>query len=349
MDYYSLRDLALLQAIARLTSGALLASRMADQIGQAPSVVPEGGYVQTRNARVQEIFTNARRAASTDVTVLISGESGTGKEVLARHIHESSPRFSGPFVAVNCSAIPSTLFESELFGYERGAFTGAVRTTPGKIEAAHGGTLFLDEIGDLDLVLQPKLLRFIQEKVFYRLGGTRALNADVRILAATNQDLAAAVKEGRFRSDLWYRLNVMCFNMPPLRERREDIAPLVDHFVSRCATAMGKKVLGASDSALAVLQKYDWPGNIRELANATERAVLLSAGRVLSSADFAHIEEARRRRTQEVPSLAEVERDHIITVLRKFDGNQVRAAEALGVHRNTLRNKIIEYGLRGED
>jgi transcriptional regulator with PAS, ATPase and Fis domain len=290
--------------------------------------------------------------------MLITGESGTGKEVLARHIHELSPRRGGPFVAINCSAIPATLFESELFGYERGAFTGAQRTTPGKVEAAHGGTLFLDEIGDLDLSLQPKLLRFLQERVFYRVGGTRAISADVRIIAATNTDLEAAVREGRFRQDLLYRLNVMQLHMPPLRERREDIPALIDYFVMRCANRLGVKVLGANDAAVALLQSYDWPGNIRELENAIERAVLLARGRILTPADFSWIqasqtpsasaENARQRQgglIMPLMSIADAERRLIERALRETNWNQMRAAEILGIHRNTLRNKIAEYGL----
>lgn len=360
-NFYTLRDLGLLQAVGKLATSMLEAARLADRLAEQDSAAEHAEAaagsplkaVTSRNQRVQEIFAAARRAADTDVTVLITGESGTGKEILARHIHEHSRRRLGPFVAVNCGAIPAALFEAELFGYERGAFTGAVRTTAGKIEAAHGGTLFLDEIGELDMSVQPKLLRFLQDKAFYRVGGSRAIDANVRIIAATNIDLAQAVRDGKFREDLWYRLNVVPFHMPPLRERREDIGQLVDHLVSKAAARLGRKVLGVNDAALSMLQRYNWPGNIRELENAVERAVLLAEGRILTTVDFAHIDEARRRaqaqadleRKRETRPLAEVERQHIIAALKRFGYNQARTAEALGMHRNTLRNKIIEYGI----
>lgn len=355
-DYYSLRDLGLLNAIAKLAASTLQAAQLADSLALRISAEPGQGPVVSRNGRVQGIFAAADRAAASDVTVLITGESGTGKEILARSIHDTSKRRSRPFVALNCGAIPPQLFESELFGYERGAFTGAVRTTPGKIEAAHGGTLFLDEIGNLDISLQPKLLRFLQEKVFYRVGGIRAIDADVRILAATNTDLSVAVKTGLFREDLWYRINVMAFEMPPLRQRVEDIAAFADYFIADCARRLGKNILGINDTGLALLQKYSWPGNIRELANAVERAVILAHNVILGPSDFRHIEEAMRRsenestanRRREVLPLSEIERRHIVAALKRFDWNQARAAEALGVHRNTLRNKIVEYGIEKE-
>jgi transcriptional regulator with GAF, ATPase, and Fis domain len=354
------RELGLLQAIARLTAGVIESGRLADQIATRAATVgsdtldPESGNLaSTRSLRMQEILSAARRSAESDVTVLITGESATGKEMLARHIHRNSSRAKGPFVSIHCGSIPANLFEAELFGYEKGAFTGAARTTAGKVEAAQGGTLFLDEIADLDLALQPKVLRFLQDKAFYRVGGTRAIEANVRIVAATGQDLAAAVRAGHFREDLWYRLNVVPFHMPPLRERREDIGQLVDFLVARYSKKLNPRVLGANDGALALLQKYDWPGNIRELENAVERAVLLADGKILTTADFAHIEEARRRaqeqsdleRKRETKPLTEVERQHIIVALKKFNYNQARAAEALGLHRNTLRNKIVEYGI----
>jgi transcriptional regulator with GAF, ATPase, and Fis domain/pSer/pThr/pTyr-binding forkhead associated (FHA) protein len=353
LDFYTLRDLGLLQAVCKLAGGIIEASKLSDFESICANIAHEGDEPPSRSLRMQEIYNAARRTAESDVTVLISGETGTGKEVLARHIHKSSPRSRGPFIAINCGAIPPNLFESELFGYEKGAFTGAVRTTPGKIEAANGGTLFLDEIGELDIALQPKLLRFLQDKVFYRVGGNRAIETDARIIAATNVDLAASVRAGSFREDLWYRLNVVPFVMPPLRERREDIAMLVDFMISKFAIKLNKKVLGANDTALALLQKYEWPGNIRELENAVERAVLLADGKVLTTNDFSHIDEARRRamveadmeRKRETKPLADVERQHIIIALKKFNYNQARAAEALGLHRNTLRNKIVDYGI----
>lgn len=359
LQFYSLRDLGLLQAICRLATGMLEAARLADQLAlQKQERLGEENDALYRSApirslRMQEIFNAAKRTADSDVTVLITGESGTGKEILARFIHENSPRAQGPFVAVNCGAIPANLFESDMFGYEKGAFTGAVKTTAGKVEAAQGGTLFLDEIGELDVALQPKLLRFLQDRAIYRVGGNRAIETNVRIVAATNADLAAGVRSGAFREDLWYRLNVVPFHLPPLRERREDILTLVEFLIARYSTRFNKKVLGANDGALMLLQKYDWPGNIRELENAVERAVLLADGRILTAGDFSHIEEARRRamgqadleRKRDTKPLSEVERQHIIVALKKHNYNQARAAEALGLHRNTLRNKIIEYGI----
>ncbi|MGI8905440.1 MAG: sigma 54-interacting transcriptional regulator [Candidatus Sumerlaeaceae bacterium] len=360
LDYFAQRELGLLHAVSKLAAGTIEAGRVVDQLNlrtAAPAAEPgeiEAGVMNaTRSLRMQEILNAARRTAESDVTVLITGETGTGKEMLARHIHLHSSRSRGPFVAINCGTVPPNQFEGELFGYEKGAFAGAARTTAGKVEAAQGGTLFIDEVAELDLTLQPKLLRFLQDKAFFRVGGTRAIDANVRIIAATNEDLAAAVRAGQFREDLWYRLNVVPFHVSPLRERREDIGQLVDFLVSRHSAKLNRRVLGANDGALALLQKYDWPGNIRELENAVERAVLLADGKILTTADFAHIEEARRRaqeqadleRKRETKPLTEVERQHIIVALKKFNYNQARAADALGLHRNTLRNKIMEYGI----
>ncbi len=354
-ERYSLKDLALLHAVARLTAPLLKTAQVSEYVEALTTLETPWQAVPSRNPGARAIFRQAMQVAATDATVLIMGETGTGKEVLARSIHEASPRRSGPFIALNCGAIPASLFESELFGYERGAFTGALRTTRGKIELAHGGTLFLDEIGNLDLSLQPKILRFLQEHAFYRVGGTRAIEADVRIIAATNEDLEEAVRQGRFREDLWYRLNVVTLKLPPLRERREDIAPLAEHFLRQAGLRSGKEILGMDDSALVILERYDWPGNIRELTNAIERAVILAKGPVLTAEDFQFLGKeaagrARRRAPQDreetpIRPLAEIEREHILNVLERFQWNQVKAAEALGVHRNTLRNKIIEYGL----
>lgn len=352
-NHYTLRDLGLLQAIGQLCGGALQAAEVHERLAR---LQPTGGDVDiaaSRNSAMQEILGAAAQSAKSAVTILITGESGTGKEVLARFIHDSSPRAKHPFIALNCSAIPRELFESELFGYERGAFTGAARTTIGKIEAAHGGTLFLDEIGELRPETQPKLLRFLQEKTIYRIGSNRAIDVDARVIAATNKNLDEDVRAGIFRQDLWYRLNVMRFNMPPLRERREDIEFLAESFVRRCAQKVGRRVLGISQTALIQLQKYPWPGNIRELENAIERAVLLARTQILGPADFVHLTVAGRRptgsdatssRTRILP-LSEVEKQHIISALRKCGFNQGRAAEALGLHRNTLRNKMNEYGI----
>ncbi|AXA34821.1 MAG: FHA domain-containing protein [Candidatus Hydrogenedentota bacterium] len=361
LDAYSLRDLALFHALAKMSAGVFHAAQLVDWLDQIPPDSSGHRIVPSRNPTVQKIFDEARRVAATDATVLITGESGTGKEILARAIHDASRRRSGPFIALNCAAIPSNLFESELFGYERGAFTGAARTTIGKIEAAHGGTLFLDEVGSLDLSLQPKLLRFLQEKAFYRVGGTRAIEADVRVIAATNTDLESAVREGRFREDLWYRLNVIRFVLPPLRHRAEDIAPLAEHFALECARRFGKKILGIDDQAIAILQRYTWPGNIRELANIIERAVILADHPILTASDFEHLaKKDHLPNLERAPSLAqqvsqarlrplhEIEREYIHHVLNACGWNQAKAAEILGIHRNTLRAKIHEYALKRE-
>jgi transcriptional regulator with PAS, ATPase and Fis domain len=333
-----------------MSSSMIRAAQLSER-SETPSALDMPGLTTSLNLQMQDIYKLANRAAGADVTVLITGESGTGKELLARELHQLSRRRNGPFIALNCGAIPASLFESELFGYEKGAFTGAARTTIGKIEAAHGGTLFLDEIGELDLSLQPKLLRFLQDKTFYRVGGTRAIDADVRIIAATNRNLNDAVLNGSFREDFYYRINVVHFELPPLRERMEDLPALTSHLVEKTAAKLGKKVLAANESALSLLQRYDWPGNIRELENAIERAVLLSRGKFLTASDFSHIDAAIRKsavnaekeRSTKVTPLAEMEKQCIARALAVFGGNQARAAEALGVHRNTLRSKIAEY------
>lgn len=351
-----LQNLAVLQSMATLTNVTVRAAITADRArNTAPPLPldPEQRHVQTRSLRMQEIYNSARRSADGAGAILITGESGTGKKTLANFIHESGPRSSGPFIVVNCAAIPPEQFEAELFGFEKHTGEDTEQTIPGKVEQAMGGTLFLEEIGELSITLQPKLLRFLQDRAFYRSGSTRAIESDIKVMAGTTTDLAAAVRAGKFREDLWYRLNVVPFQMPPLRERREDIAPLIDFFISHHSARLNRKVLGANDGAIALLQKYDWPGNIRELDNAVERAVLLAESKVLSTSDFSHIEEARRRlnthadleRKRDTKPLAEVERQHIIIALKKHNFNQARAAEALGLHRNTLRNKIIEYGI----
>jgi DNA-binding NtrC family response regulator len=351
---YSLKDLALFSALGKMTSVLVKSAQLVDFLETRLPDDTGLDVVPSRNSKVRAIFEQAVRVASSDACVIITGESGTGKEVLARAIHEASPRRNGPFVALNCSAIPANLFESELFGYERGAFTGATQTTRGKIEAAHGGTLFLDEIGNLDLSLQPKLLHFLQSHTFYRVGGSQLREADVRIIAATNVDLEEAVREKRFREDLWYRLNVIQFHLPPLRERKEDIGPLADYFIRKAARRSGKEIIGLDSSALILLERYTWPGNIRELANAIERAVILTTEQILTDKDFSFLvhqnfdfdKKRKSESSTRMAPLAEVEKEHILRVLEYFNWNQGKAAEVLGVHRNTLRNKINEYQLR---
>jgi transcriptional regulator with GAF, ATPase, and Fis domain len=280
--------------------------------------------------------------------VLVRGETGTGKEVIARAIHDASPRRHQPFVALNCAAIPASLLESELFGHERGAFTGALTQTMGRFQAADRGTLFLDEIGDLPLELQPKLLRVLQERQFERLGGSRTLQIDVRVVAATNQDLAAMVRERKFRADLYYRLNVFPLHLPALRERTEDIPVLAWHFVRHFAATLGRQIEEIPDEAMAALQRYHWPGNIRELQNFVERSVIVSAGRVLtppiSALEFnGELLDAHSART-----LVDAERAHIAAALRETNwvvGGRGGAAAKLGVPRTTLISKMQRLGL----
>src|SRR5216117_2871661 len=324
-----------------------------------------------RTPAMQEVYKLIGRVAPTDATVLIQGETGTGKELVAKTIHYHSARH-GPFMALNCSAIPNELLESELFGYERGAFTGAVERRIGKFEAAAGGTLFLDEIADMPLALQAKLLRVLQEREFTRVGGRDAIRADVRIIAASNQDLDAAVRSGRFREDLFFRLNVVRVQVPPLRDRRGDIPELIEFFLDKVNRELGTALVGVSAEARDLLLRHSWPGNVRELENALLRAAVLAGGRTLVPEDFAlagqprqaagdalPLEEAVRRRLAELlaadaaarPSdlhallISAVERPLIEVVLERAGGNQVKAAEMLGINRNTLRKKITELGI----
>jgi two-component system, NtrC family, nitrogen regulation response regulator GlnG len=324
-----------------------------------------------RTPAMQEVYKVIGRVAPTDATVLIQGETGTGKELVAKTIHYHSAR-SGPFVALNCSAIPNELLESELFGYERGAFTGALERRSGKFEIAAGGTLFLDEIADMPLALQAKLLRVLQEREFTRVGGRDAIRADVRIIAASNQDIETAARTGRFREDLFFRLNVVRIPVPPLRERRGDIPELIEFFVDKVNRDLGTAIVGVSEDARDLLMRHSWPGNVRELENALLRAAVLAGGRTLVPEDFAlagqprqvtaealPLEEAVRRRLAELlqadataaPSdlhallISAVERPLIEVVLERAGGNQVKAAEMLGINRNTLRKKITELGI----
>ncbi len=289
----------------------------------------------------------AHRVAESDATVLILGESGTGKEVIAREIHRASSRVRKPFVAVNCSAIPEGLLESELFGHEKGSFTGAVRQKKGRFETADGGTVFLDEIGDMSPALQAKLLRFLQDLIVQRVGGTADVQVDVRILAATNRDLEAEISGGRFREDLYFRLNVVTITMPPLRERREDVPQLVEHFLTSLAPPGGKPKK-MSPRATRLAMAYDWPGNVRELENAVQRAVVLSRGETIFPEHLpAKVQAEDAGDADELPpigkTMRDVERDTIIQTLRETDGNRTHASRVLGISRRTLQNKIKEY------
>jgi two-component system response regulator AtoC len=293
------------------------------------------------------------KVAGTPSTVLITGESGTGKEVIARLIHSLSGRADAPFVAVNVGGIPETLLESELFGYEKGAFTGADRRKPGMFELASGGTLFLDEIGDMPLVLQVKLLRVLADRRVQRLGGTLPIPVDARLLAATNRDLNALVAEGRFREDLFYRLNVIRLHVPPLRERPGDLAPLTGRLIRRLNARLGKAIRGVDAQALEALRGYAFPGNVRELENLLERAMIFAETDTLGPADLplpaspvapARSPAAAAGAARFAPrTLDSLEREAILNALRRWEGNRSRSAEELGISRRTLLNKIKEY------
>ena len=308
-----------------------------------------------RSQRMRQIYELICRVADTNATVLISGESGTGKELIARAIHQQSQRRLKPFVAVNCAAISEHLVESELFGHERGAFTGAVEKRLGKFELANTGVLFLDEIGSLRLDLQAKLLRVLQEREFERVGGSKAIRVDVRIVAASNQNLKQMVAEHTFREDLFYRLNVVPIHVPPLRERREDIPPLVSHFLGKYNKASRRHVQGFTSAALAVLSNYHWPGNVRELENVIERLVAICTRSVLGIEDLPldlvavrHqvVDDIFTRGSSLRQAKAEFERHYILRALEKTRWNQTEAAKRLGIHRNTLLGKMEVLRIR---
>jgi transcriptional regulator with PAS, ATPase and Fis domain len=292
-----------------------------------------------------------RVAASEATTILLEGENGTGKDLIAKTLHYQSARQAEPFIAINCAAIPETLLESELFGYEKGAFTGATGSKPGKFEQADTGTVFLDEIGDVPAAIQVKLLRILQEREFERLGSNVTRHIDVRVIAATNQDLRAALEQGTFREDLYYRLNVVPLNIPPLRERRPDIPFLANHFLHKLAPDAGRKVEGITDAAMEKLSGYHWPGNVRELENVIERALILCRGKQLDVEDI-KLETAPRPRPQtdqhflpEGMTLDQFEQEIIREALRRAEGNKSQAARLLGLTRNALRYRLTQMGL----
>jgi DNA-binding NtrC family response regulator len=302
--------------------------------------------IVTKNPRMEEILALARDVASLRSTVLIRGESGTGKELVARAIHYSGERADKPFITVSCAALSETLLESELFGYEKGAFTGAGAQSKGKFELADGGAIFLDEIGDISAKLQADLLRVLQERRFYRVGGGEEIQVDARVITATNKDLAEEVRQGRFRDDLYYRVNVIEIRIPPLRERREDIPLLAEHFVERIGHELGKDISGISADALKLFIEYDWPGNVRELQNVIERAIVTCHNGTLGASDFAWLEQqVGSREPWKVPDvpLNELERRAIIAALERKQGNVKEAAAALGIDRSTLYDKLKRY------
>ncbi|MEW6349230.1 MAG: sigma-54 dependent transcriptional regulator [Thermodesulfobacteriota bacterium] len=308
--------------------------RLGDRLGRSPGM--------------RGICNLIDRVSRSDSNVLIQGESGTGKEVISRAIHEESNRSQGPFVVINCAAYPETLLHSELFGHEKGAFTGAIRRKPGRFELAHHGTIFLDEIGEISLPTQVILLRVIQERTFERVGGEEQLTTDARIVAATNRDLKAAMAQAIFREDLYWRLNVISIEVPPLRERREDIPQLVANFVARFHKALGKHVRGFSREAMDLLFRHHWPGNVRELENVVERAMVLAKGEMILPSDLPAglraLEEGCLPPVGEA-SLERVESDHVRMVLQKCGWNKYKASRMMGISRSTLYSKMKRFGL----
>ena len=311
--------------------------------------------IVSRSPKMQEVLATVERVAPTNSTVLLGGESGVGKDLIARAIHEKSRRASGPFLKINSTAIPENLLESELFGFEKGAFTGAVASKPGKFELADKGTLFLDEIGDVPPATQVKLLRVLQEREFERLGGTKTIKVDVRLIAATNRDLRAALEQGTFREDLYYRLNVVPIDIAPLRERKEDIPELVNLFITRFATDSGKAVVSIAPAAMQILINYHWPGNVRELQNIIERACALAKGSVLEPADI-HLDVRPAKAVNgaggflpDGMTLEQWEDEMVQEALRRANGNKSQAARLLGLSRNALRYRLSKIGIADEE
>jgi Nif-specific regulatory protein len=340
-----------------------LLERLAEQVGEALALthLDDSRERPVRYNRIVgaspamcEVYEVMASAVATDATVLVLGESGTGKEMVARAIHANGARADGPFVKVDCTAIPETLIEAELFGHEKGAFTGADRMVKGKCELASGGTLFLDEIGDMPLALQAKLLRFVQDRELERIGGRQVIKVDVRVVTATHRDLEEAVRRGSFRKDLYYRIKVVNIELPALRERGgDDIAQLARHFLRSYARRHGRPARSLDPAAMALLRSHTWPGNIRELEHCIESAVVLCRGPVVLPAHLSLPQGAEERDDPAAGegdlTLAEVEKRHILKVLARCEGNRTRAATALGIGRNTLGRKLKQYGLADED
>jgi two-component system response regulator AtoC len=347
-----------LDHIKLVVANALRATRLTEEVSRLRAAERRrtgASLIVGGSTRMKKVLETVRKAAATgSSTVLLQGETGVGKELLAREVHDRGPSAEGPFVEVNCSAVPENLLESELFGYEKGAFTDAKRMKRGLMEMANGGTLFLDEIGEMSVGLQAKLLRALEAKRFRRVMGTSDIHVDARIVAATNRDLKSLVAEEKFREDLYYRLDVIRIVIPPLRERPEDIPALVDHFVAAFNREFGKRVKGAADDALGLLMAYRWPGNVRELKNVLERAILLESDEwilpehlpaeiVGAGGSGTQVLEARLHTEGGITTLAQAERVAIEMALRHAGGNKTRAAEALGISRQTLRTKLKEY------
>ncbi|MBX6341436.1 MAG: sigma-54-dependent Fis family transcriptional regulator [Thermomicrobiaceae bacterium] len=315
-------------------------------------------YIIGNSAAMQEVYKTIGRVARSDATVLITGETGTGKELVATVLHRNSSYAGGPLVKVNCAALPETLLESELFGHEKGAFTGAMNQRKGRFEMAHKGTIFLDEVGEMTLATQKKLLRVLQEREFERVGGSVSVKVDTRVIAATNKNLSHEVREGRFREDLFYRLNVISIYLPPLRERKDDIPLLVEHFLNKHRYTAGSGPAKISPAAMQMLMEYDWPGNVRQLENIIERAVVLSQGTVIteehisfSSADQRHfidIAERVRKGVSIADVQAEVEKQMLIEALKQTEGDRVAAASLIGMELQQFQRKLLDYGIPAE-
>jgi len=305
--------------------------------------------IVAESAAMKQVLTLASQVAQQPTTVLLTGESGTGKEVIARFIHRQSPRNEEPIVAVNCAALPEALLESELFGHEKGAFTGAVQARRGRFELAHGGTLFLDEVAEMSANVQAKLLRVLQEQQFERIGGTRTIVVDVRVIAATNVDLAGALERKTFREDLFYRLNVFPIHIPALRDRREDILPLADYFAGKIAARIGRRFGGLHPDVRKLLYDYDWPGNVRELQNALERSLIVAKSEAVLAEDLP-LQFARPHPAVSHPlTLAEIERAAILDALERNRGERRSTARELGMSLRTLQYRLKEYGLAGKE
>jgi len=303
--------------------------------------------IVSKNSKMQNIFSILPQIAQSNSTVLIEGESGTGKELFARALHNNSMNAVGPFVAVNCGALPDTLVESELFGYRAGAFTDAKKDKSGRFDQARGGTILLDEIGDISLAVQAKLLRVLERKEYEPLGAVKSVRTDARIIAATHRDLYQQVKDGKFREDLYYRINVVSLHLPPLKERKEDIPLLTNHFIERFNTLKGRELIEISQEALAVLMLYDWPGNVRELENAIEHAFVMCRSELIRLDHLPKRVLPEDKEIQVVPSmiLKEIEKQAIIQTLERNQWKKVKSAKELGIDKNTLRRKIIRLGI----
>jgi nitrogen regulation protein NR(I) len=374
---YILKPFPILRMKELVEKALALRKLMKEEVTYAPLAAPEGEEERIigSSLKMQEIYKMIGQVAPSDVTVLLRGESGTGKEMIARAVYHHSLRSTQPFLPVNCAAIPDTLLESELFGHEKGSFTGATSRRIGKLEQCQGGTIFLDEIGDMSLPTQAKLLRVLQEKSFERLGGMETIKVDIRLIVATNKDLEEAISNGKFREDLYYRLNVVSITIPPLRERKEDIPELVSYFLKKFNRELKKGLVGITPSAMEKISSYGWPGNVRQLENVLKRAIVLCQGEWILEEQLLFEKGWERREVEEelgkknienlldalfeelsktpvsskdLDMISNLERGLILRALQKTKGNQLKAATLLGIHRSTLRGKMEKYNIKKE-